>query len=138
VSEIDELWEEEDRNSSISKTINSQISHQSRTQNGFNPKIRKISYEDELDKLASTHCNPSNKLKANAHNNKVSSIFNEEKLSSIKPKINNFQIPSDIPKRPSKGSNLVRVGEHVLNNLSINDHSQHESSNSEYSKLSQK
>ena len=90
--------------------MNSQISQQSRTQNGFNPKVRKISYEDELDKLASTHCNPSSKLKSNLYNNKVSSIFTEEKFKTIKPKINNFQIPSDRAKCLSKGNNLVRAG----------------------------
>jgi hypothetical protein len=46
------------------------------------------------------------KTKANGYNHKMSSIFTEEKLNSLKPKINNFQIPSNT----SKGRNLARAG----------------------------
>lgn len=72
ITEIDEVWDEDDHKSNISKNISSKMSQQSRTQNGFNMKIRKTSYEDELDKFASTHCNPLGKSKANS---KTSSIF---------------------------------------------------------------
>ena len=69
------------------------MSQQSRTQNGFNHKVMKTSYEDALDKLASTHSNPLGKSKPNIPQNKISSIFTEDKYNSFKPKINNFQIP---------------------------------------------
>lgn len=51
------------------------MSQQSRTQNGFHLKVRKTSYEDELDKLASTHCNPLGKSKTNLYTHKTNSIF---------------------------------------------------------------
>jgi hypothetical protein len=101
------------------------MSQQSRTQNGFHLSVRKTSYEDELDKLASTQGNPLGKVRNNSYR-KSSSIFNEDKKTSFKPKINNFQIPSE----NNKGSRLARAAEHILSNLSINEHSQHESSNS--------
>lgn len=89
-----------------------------------------------MDKFASTHCNPLGKSKQNINTQKTSSIFFDPQNAIYKPKINNFQTP--LSGRNKNTGHLIKAAESMLGNLSNNDQSQYESSNSEYSKLSQK